>query len=298
MRIHTVTGIIDTGELGETLFHEHIICTSPEFQRVFSDWLPRKKVVDIAVSKIKYAAEKFGIKTIFDATPLSLGRDIELLKEVSEKSEVQIVAATGFYCYDSFARHKLKVDFLADLLAEDAVNSHASLLKCAVGNDGLTPEAAKTLEVICAAHARTGLPVYIHTAAAAKSGWEAQKFVAGNNVAPEKTVIGHVSDSNDIEYPLELLKRGCYVSVDRIHPHNSEFILQLIKAGFADRVLVSHDHVCCYDTVMENPDDRQNAPHGLDIVHGVILPELRRSGVDEQTVKQLTTTNTARLFEE
>ena len=74
--------------------------------------------------------------------------------------------------------------------------------------------------------------------------------------------------------------------------------MQLIKAGFADRVLVSHDHVCCYDTVMENPDDRQNAPHGLDIVHGVILPELRRSGVDEQTVKQLTTTNTARLFEE
>ena len=206
MRIHTVTGIIDTGELGETLFHEHIICTSPEIQRVFPDWLPRKKVVDIAVSKIKYAAEKFGIKTIFDATPLSLGRDIVLLKEVSEKSEVQIVAATGFYCYDSFARHKLKVDFLADRLAEDAVNSHASLLKCAVGNDGLTPEAAKTLEVICAAHARTGLPVYIHTAAAAKSGWEAQKFVAGNNVAPEKTVIGHVSDSNDIEYPLELLK--------------------------------------------------------------------------------------------
>ena len=90
MRIHTVTGIIDTGELGETLFHEHIICTSPEFQRVFPDWLPRKKVVDIAVSKIKYAVEKFGIKTIFDATPLSLGRDIELLKEVSEKSEVHV----------------------------------------------------------------------------------------------------------------------------------------------------------------------------------------------------------------
>ena len=89
--IRTVTGKITPGELGRTLIHEHIICTSPDFQFAFPNWLPREKVVPIAVAKLRYLAEKFQLRTFIDATPISLGRDLGLLREVSEKSGVQII---------------------------------------------------------------------------------------------------------------------------------------------------------------------------------------------------------------
>ena len=139
MQINTVTGKIDINELGETLFHEHIICTAPEFQRIFPDFPPRRMAVDIAVKKLKYAADKFGVKSIFDVTPLALGRDTGLLKEVSEKSGVQIVSATGFYHYTSFTLYKLSVSTLTAFLLEDIERSGVGLLKCAVDATGLTP---------------------------------------------------------------------------------------------------------------------------------------------------------------
>lgn len=297
MQINSAAGKIDIHEIGETLFHEHIICTSPEFQRVFSEWLPRKQVVDIAVSKIKYAAEKFGVKTIFDVTPLTLGRDIGLLKEVSEKSGVNIIPSTGFYCYESFSLRKLSVPALTKFLLTDIENTGASLLKCAVDAAGLTPLAAKTLEVMSCVHKETNIPIYVHTHAASKTGIPALELLTGLGVPAHKIVFGHVSDANDITYPLELLKHNTFVSVDRIHQHNAQFILQLINANYSDRIMVSHDHICCLDTIMENPQANQKEPYGLDVVHGKILPELRASGVDEKTVKQLTDANIIRLFE-
>ena len=41
--INTVTGRIKLEELGNTLIHEHIICTGTELQKNFADWLPRRR---------------------------------------------------------------------------------------------------------------------------------------------------------------------------------------------------------------------------------------------------------------
>ena len=77
--INTVTGKIKKSELGRVLMHEHVICTSHEFQD-FPGWLDRSIIVPVAVEKIKYVSENFGIKTIIDATPQILGRNLYLLK--------------------------------------------------------------------------------------------------------------------------------------------------------------------------------------------------------------------------
>jgi len=95
--INTVLGSIAPEELGVTLMHEHIIYgatgwyadnTVAPFDRV--------AVVESSLRVMK-KLKTFGLQTFVDATANDTGRDAGLLKEVSEKSGVNIVCSTGLY---------------------------------------------------------------------------------------------------------------------------------------------------------------------------------------------------------
>ncbi len=296
--INTVTGKIPLQNLGKTLIHEHIICTGAEFKSSFSSWLPEETVINIAVAKLKYVAGNFGVRTIIDGTPLVLGRDLELLKEISLRSGVQIIASTGFYFYDSFSLLNLSGELLAGFLLDEINNGSIkpAMFKCAADKYGITPAVEKALKTAAIVHKESGIPVYCHSHPATRSGIAAQQILEENGVPPEKTIIGHVSDGNNPSYALELLKKGCYVSIDRIHHHNAAFAVELINAGFGNRIFLSHDHICCYDSVMYDPPLTQNEPHGLDVVHGKIIPEIIASGVAPETAEEITSTNIIRLY--
>ena len=59
MQINTVCGAIDLNDLGNTLIHEHIICTSPEFSNEYANWLPRQQVLEIACAKVCYGKVQY-----------------------------------------------------------------------------------------------------------------------------------------------------------------------------------------------------------------------------------------------
>lgn len=296
--IETVTGKIKLEELGNTLVHEHIVCSGAEFQAAFPNWRPLEKVLDIAVAKLKYISENYQVRTIIDGTPLILGRDLELLKEASLRSGVQIIASTGFYYYDSFAVLKQPVELMAELLLKEIRHGaiRPAMFKCAADAAGITDTVRKSLQTAGAVYRETGMPVYCHTNSWTHSGIEAQQVLAEAGVAPEKCIFGHVCDSNDIGYALKLLETGCFVSLDRICPHNAAFAAELIRAGYEERIFLSHDHICCYDTVACDPPAPQNEPHGLDVVHGRIIPEMRKLGVTEEVIEKITTRNIITLY--
>ena len=294
--INTVTGPVKLGTLGQTLPHEHIVCSGAEFQSTFPGWLPEETVLNIAVAKLKYAAETYQIRTVIDGTPLTLGRDLPLLKKASERSGVQIIASTGFYFYDSFPLIKMPPEGISEFLTDEIINGEIkpAIFKCAADVQGITPTVKKALQAAALVHKETGIPIYCHTHAAVKSGTAAQEILLECGVNPSKLVFGHVSDSNDVPYALDLLKKGSFVSIDRVHPHNAAFAEELIRAGFADRIFLGHDHICCGDLVMTGAP--QNEPYGLDVVHGKILPEMKASGVDPETIRKITTENIITLF--
>ena len=51
-----------------------------------------------------------------------------------------------------------------------------------------------------------------------------------------KVVIGHCSDSYDVEYLLDLVSKGCYLSFDRLYPSDYErqaqTIAKMIEFGY------------------------------------------------------------------
>src|SRR3569833_1184774 len=88
----TVLGPMDAARLGVTLPHEHIADTSSYLNR----WPggDRASLVAASVEKLK-RVRAAGIDTIVDLTTYDVGRDIRFLEEVSRKSGLHMIAATG-----------------------------------------------------------------------------------------------------------------------------------------------------------------------------------------------------------
>ena len=299
MQINTVCGSVDLNDLGNTLIHEHIICTSPEFFREYNNWLPRQQVLDIACAKVRYAAEKYNIQTIVDGTPLSLGRDFQLLQEVSQATDVNIIASAGFYFYPSFAQRQLPVATLAKFMIEEITNGaiRPAFLKCAVDADGMTNDVKKMMTTVAEVQLATGLPVFMHSSSHKRNGLEALELFVQSGVDPRKVIVGHTADAGDASYPLELLDKGCCVSIDRIKPENAVqrtgVLQEVIKHGDIDRIFIAHDHICCRDTVMNTPPAPQGEPNGLDTIHTLVLPQLPE-GAENKLLKE----NIIKLYQE
>ena len=287
MQINTVCGTIDLNDLGNTLIHEHIICTSPEFSNEYANWLPRQQVLEIACAKVRYAMKKCNIKTIIDGTPLSLGRDLELLQEVSRATGVNIIASGGFYFYTSFAQRQLPTSTLARFMIEEITNGPVkpAMLKCAVDADGMTNDVKKMMTTVAEVQLATGLPVFMHSSSHKRNGLEALELFVQSGVDPRKVIVGHTADAGDASYPLELLDKGCLVSIDRIKPENAAqrtgVLLEVIKHGDIDRIFIAHDHICCRGTVMNTPPAPQGEPQGLDTIHTMVLPQLPEAVADK-----------------
>lgn len=306
-RINTVLGEIDSNQLGETLCHEHVICVNPAFYSAFGEkWLPRKKVIERAVKLFKQVKEECGVSTIIDGTPIDLGRDVEIIKEVSQKSGVNFLISSGIYCSEEVFLQGKKAEKLATYFINECQNGighttiKPAILKCATGRLGVTEINKLLLTAMAITQKQTGLPIFAHNEHAIKTPYEQLKIFEKNHVDFEKVVIGHCSDCYDIEYLLDLLKSGCYLGFDRIYSSayekQAETIAELIYKGYENKLLVSHDFFVFYDFGDTDLVKQKNSGRDFTIVHKKLFPELRELGIGETTIRKLTNDNLRELF--
>jgi phosphotriesterase-related protein len=256
--IQTVTGPIGYDELGKTLMHEHIFVAFPgaEFDPRYR--LDRDAFIGRAVVRLKNLAE-FGVKTLVDPCPIELGRDVRLLREVSEKSGVQIICATGFY-YEaagipSYWRH-MPVEEIAELYIReiehgiDGTDIRAGIIKCATGAPTITPLEQRVLTAATIAQRATGVPILTHTEDG-HCGPEQQDIFEGGGVALQHCLIGHSCGNHDPAYHRGLAARGSYVGFDRIglvrrgsDDLRADNVVKLTEAGHGNRVMLSQDAYC------------------------------------------------------
>ena len=81
--IQTVNGKIEKRALGKSLIHEHISCASNDFAKAFGKkWLDREELCDDASDVLALAGAKYNLGLFVDGTPVDLGRDAKLLKNM------------------------------------------------------------------------------------------------------------------------------------------------------------------------------------------------------------------------
>lgn len=307
LKINTVLGEIESNQLGETLCHEHVVCVNPAFCNAFGEkWLPKEKVIERAVKLFRQAKDECGISTIIDGTPIDLGRDIEMIKTVSKQSGVNILVSSGVYCNEEQFLLGKNAEKLARFFIEECQTGIAgtsvkpAILKCATGRRGLTQTNELLLTAISITQKETGLPIFAHNEHDLKTPYAQLKIFEKNGVDLEKVVIGHCSDSQDIEYLLDLLKNGCYLGFDRIYPSayekQAETIAKLIAKGYENKLLVSHDFFAFYDFADNDLETQKSWGRDFTTVHKKLLPTLCGLGISEKSVRKLTNENPRKML--
>lgn len=316
--VETVRGPMDTSELGTTLMHEHVFVLSPEIQQNYPEIWDEEYRVSDAITKLKGLTE-VGVDTIVDPTVIGLGRYIPRVQRIAHEVDVNIVAATGVYTYNEvpFYFHFRGPDclfeepepmtgmFIQDIREGIAGTSvKAAILKCVTEKEGLTPGVERVLRAVAQAHRETGVPITTHTDAHTERGYDQQKVFREEGVDLSRVIIGHCGDTTDQTYLRNLMDAGSTIGMDRFgldilldFENRVNTVVDLCKAGYADRMVLSHDTMCHIDWFTEEQREKNVPNWHYKHIHEDVLPALRDRGVTEDQIEQMMVINPRRIFE-
>lgn len=317
--VQTFRGPIGSEELGPVLIHEHIFVRNPELEANLPDgeWDP-EAAIDAAVSGL---TDLFGlgIGTVVDLTVPGLGRDVGLVARVADRAPVRLVASTGWYTpnvlptffqFHGPGRMLDGPDPLVSLFVRDITEGiagttvRAGMLKVMVDADGITPDVGRVMEAVAAAHRETGVPITTHSHPASRNGLAQQAFLRDRGVPPERIIIGHSGDTEDLDYLRQLMDNGSTLGMDRfgmehVLPDDRRVrtVLALLQDGYADRMVLSHD-AAIYSHVTPPSWRAGHAPRWrMDTIPKIIVPALREAGASDDEIDQMLVRNPRRLLE-
>ncbi len=178
------------------------------------------------------------------------------------------------------------------------------MLKVVTDEEGITPDVARVMSAAAVAHQETGVAITTHSRPASRNGLEQQAFLTARGVSPERIVIGHSGDTDDLEYLRALMDGGSTIGMDRFgmeHVLTDErrvrTVAALVEDGYADRMVLSHD-AAFYSHVTPPSWRAVSAPHWrMDAIPTRILPMLRDAGVSPGEITRMLVDNPRRLLE-
>jgi len=295
--------------------HEHVLVVDPEAVQNWSHfwgasyWDEEVRVAD-AIAKLRRLRDG-GIETIVDPSVFGLGRCIPRIQRINAEVDLNIVVATGVYAFlelPMFLAYRSD-DWIAELFVReirdgiDDTGVRAAFLKCAVERHGIAGDVPRVLAAIAAAAVETGVPVMVHTNAAARTGLPALEALTSAGVDPRRIVIAHAGDSNDLDYLRAIADTGASLGCDRFgiehfNPDASrvETLAALVAEGYADRVHLGHDAACFYDFMVGNPSFADERPDYLHISTSIV-PALLDLGVTPAQVDEMLIDNPRRFFD-
>lgn len=309
--INTVTGPVEPDDLGIVLMHEHVVTRSPGVAEAFPDTYPRQAVADRCVSVLSRLRSECGVRTLVDHTTIELGRDAQLLKEISSRSGVRIIASTGVWAQPATYYQHRSPEHSASLFTREieagiyGAGAKAGIVKCGIDDEGLTPVVERTIRAAALTHLATGVPVTVHTSCNNKSGILAARILQGEHVDMRKVIIGHVGDTEDFGYLRELLDTGAWLGMDRFGIEDRladdkrvRVVSQLCAEGYASRLLLSHDASCWSGRIAESYKKSVRPNWHYWRLFEYVIPELRAHGIGQAEIDTMLRVNPRSVFAE
>ena len=285
---------------GYTLMHEHI----------FIDLSGVKKLDDCRLDCKNETIEEFkelyknGVRNITEVTNTGMGRDINYIKEVSEKSGINVICATGFYkepFYPEFVYEKNEKELSEIMKREilegiDETGVKAGIIgEIGSSKDKITETELKVFKSAIITHLETGIPITTHTSLGTM-GHEQVKLFKKYKVNLDKIVIGHVDLSRNTEYILKMLYDGVYVEFDTIGKNNYllddirvEMLKEIEKRELIDRVFLSTD-------ITRKSNMKYNGGIGYNYIFEVFIPKLREAGIKGSSIEKMLKTNPENFY--
>jgi phosphotriesterase-related protein len=315
-KVMTVTGPVSADQLGLTLIHEHFTFAYPGWFADDSLSPYNREAAETACLKVLEDVKKLGVRTIVDATAADVGgRDPILLRDLSLKSGVHIIASTGlfpenvgaanYYKWQSTMRGRNLEEDLYELFTTElevgirGSGVKAGLLKVATGDPIISDYESTVIKVAVRVAQERGVSIITHTEAATVGPVQQELFLRfGAN--PARVMIGHQNNSEVLGYALsQLEKPGFYLGFDRLNPLMSKAaednVVTLVTRGYADRIMLSHDCIFVWlgRTGKLPPQYAEWYP---DFMFKSLFPKMKAAGVTDEQIRSILVDNPRRFF--
>jgi phosphotriesterase-related protein len=298
-------------ELGRTLIHEHVLVGMPGWNLdLKAPKFVRAEAMARAVDKLQ-ELHSHGCRTIVDPCPMDLGRDVEFVAEVAQKSRTNIVVATGVYnelegipyTFRTMPREDILDLYLREITeGVGDTGIKAGVIKIATGPEHPSEYERKMIGVAGEASRLTGVPIISHTHIASH-GTQQVDIVEAHGGRANCMVVGHSGDRDDPQYQISIAKRDAFVGLDRfglemILPDELRMknLMGLVRAGYRDRILVSQDHALCLKGRMALEIAHMAPKWAVTHIFERILPRLAELGLTAADVDQILAGNPRALF--
>ncbi|XP_067869381.1 phosphotriesterase-related protein [Heterodontus francisci] len=248
-KVQTVLGLIDPGQLGRTLTHEHLtmsfaFCYSPPppSQEACSEmpiamnnlyWLKQNPYSHKgnlllheeteAVKEELLHFKKVGGGTMVENTTTGICRDVKTLRRLSQETGVHVISGAGFYVGETHSpeTQSITVEKLTDILLNEVLHgADGTDIKCGViGEIGcswpMMESEKKVLQATAEAQTQLGCPVIIHPGRNSDSPFQIIRVLQEAGADISKTVMSHLDRSIlDQDKLLEFAKLGSYLEYD------------------------------------------------------------------------------------
>jgi phosphotriesterase-related protein len=307
--VNTVTGPVASGDLGLVLMHEHVVTSSPGVAEAFPDTYPRREIADHCNEALSRLRNECGVQTLVDHTTIELGRDAGMLKEISLRSGVQIIACTGVWVEPAAYYFFRSPEHSASLFTREVEAGigdsgiRPGIVKCGIGDDGLTPVTERCIRAAALTHLATGVPITVHTSSSNQSGLAAANVLLSENVDMRNVIIGHSGDTEDFEYLHALLQTGAWLGMDRFGIEDRledskrvRVVGRLCAEGYANRLLLSHDASCWSGRLTDTYKASVRPNWHYWRIFQYVLPALKAQGVEQAAIDTMLLANPRDFF--
>jgi phosphotriesterase-related protein len=304
--LRTITGDVPIDQLGMILPHEHIFTDLRGPQTIGYAQGDPQAVGEVVLPFLRQAWEG-GVTALVECSTVGVGRNVAVLVYVAQNTALRIVAPTGVYreAFIPSGLHDICAEELAQTWIKELTDGiedtpiKAGFIKIAVSDDEITTQEMRNLKAAALASQATNAVVASHTIVGDIARQEID-LLEKYGLDLRRFIWVHAHASSTPADRLEVARRGAWIELDVVGAPWIEqnillrMTLDLIEAGYASQVLLSHD-AGWYQP--GNPGGLpQDGFRGYTSLTQSFLPELRVLGVDDFSIDLLTKVNPQQAF--
>ncbi|MGE5561622.1 MAG: phosphotriesterase [Chloroflexota bacterium] len=245
-----------------------------------------------------------GGRGIVDMTPIGLGRRPEWLRQLAERTGLNIVAATGLYYerfYPQWVADRSAEELAAALISEATAGIAGTGVRPGVigeigsSRGAISPLEAKVFRAAALAQQATGLSIATHCTFGTMAE-EQLALLEEAGADPRAVIIGHQDLRPDIPSYLRLAARGAFIAFDtagkeqyQTDDARARLVAALFDGGYGAQVLVSCD-------ITRQSYLKFNGGWGYVHLLSGFCDSLRAAGLGDREIAQLLIDNPARAL--
>jgi predicted metal-dependent phosphotriesterase family hydrolase len=297
--IYSVHGKMDIANLGISLTHEHIMSRFG----LESSYVPVYLKDSLFMQVIPYLKEvkALGIVSIFDCTTAYFGRDVRLLKEISDSTGMEIITNTGYYAaaddrYVPESAYESTIEEISRIWIEefengiDGTDIKPGFIKLGFDN-GASDIDSKLFSAGILTHLSTGMTMAVHTGDNPAAVENQLELLEQFKVSPSAIVWVHASNTADDNLLIETAGKGVWISLDKFKsPATEDYVSRITlfkEKDLLHKVLLSHDG---------NSFNGKDQLRGYKAVITHLVPALKENGFSDDEINQLLVLNPKNAF--